>query len=412
MGGDVSGLPTLESLNVKGKTVLVRTDLNVPMEGSRITDDTRIRGLIPTIEVLQKHGANKIVLMSHFDRPQGKYEPSMSLAPLVDALSVALGQEVHFGVDCVSSAAKDAVSNLPHGGILLLENLRFHAEEEAGDDEFAKQLASLGDVYVNDAFSCSHRAHASITGIPKHLPAAAGKLLQREVEMLTALFSNAKKPLVAVIGGSKISTKLDLLNNLVARVDALIIGGAMANTFLFAQGYDVGKSICEKNMAATAKAILANAKDKKCEIVLPVDLVVTEKFQLGARCMVVPVDRIPTTHTATDVGPASVARFAAVLATAQTVVWNGPIGAFETSPFDCSTVGIARSIASYTRLKQCQSIAGGGDTLSAIAHAGVNQEFTYLSTAGGAFLEWLEGKSLPGIAILDKQLNPMLTSAG
>ncbi len=388
----------------------MRTDLNVPMEGSRVVDDTRLRGLVPTIQALQQRGA-RIVLLSHFDRPKGKYEPSMSLAPLVDALAALLQQEVQFGVDCVGPSAKDAVGGLPERGVLLLENLRFHGAEEAGDDTFARALASLGDCYVNDAFSCSHRAHASITGIPAYLPSAAGMLLQREVEMLTALFSHAETPLVAAIGGSKISTKLALIDNLMARVDALIVGGAMANTFLLAQGYDVGKSICEKDMRSTAAGILARAREHACEIVLPVDLVVTEKFQRGAACMVVPVSHIPPTHTATDVGPASVARFSTVLERARTVVWNGPIGAFEVSPFDCSTVSFARSIAAVTRAGQCRSIAGGGDTLAAITHAGVSQEFSYLSTAGGAFLEWLEGKVLPGIAALTKRFNPILTSA-
>jgi phosphoglycerate kinase len=390
----------LEDLDVAQKTVLLRTDLNVPMQGGRITDDTRIVRLLPTLNYLLKK-KSRIVLLSHFDRPGGKFVPSMSLAPLVDALSKALGgKEVLFGVDCIGPAARTAVDKLKAGEILLLENLRFHPEEEKGDTRFAKELSSLGDVFINDAFSCSHRAHASITGLAQYLPVAAGRLMQEELEVLDSVMTNAKKPLGAIVGGSKVSTKLDLLENLTKTMDVLIIGGAMANTFLLAQGHDVGKSICEPSMKATAKRILKTAQEQNCKIVLPADLVVVEKFAEHSPCRVVGVDAIPATHTAVDIGPYSLQLYREALEACKTVVWNGPVGAFETSPFDASTVTLARIVGKLTGEKKLRSIAGGGDTVAALAHSGMSDSFTYLSTAGGAFLEWMEGKTLPGVAAL------------
>jgi phosphoglycerate kinase len=394
--------PRLEDLSVTNKTVLVRVDINVPMQGGKVTDNSRIRRIAPTVNYLLKKKA-KVVLLSHFDRPGGKFVPSMSLAPLVDAVSEVLGgREVKFGVDCIGPAAQEAVKKLKSGEIVMLENLRFHPEEEKGDARFARELASLGDMYVNEAFSASHRAHASITGIAEHLPIAAGRLLEEEVAMLGSIFSGAKKPIAAVIGGSKISTKLQLLNNLIKTMDVLIIGGAMANTFLYAQGHSIGKSKCEKEMKATALTILKNAQKRGCRIVLPSDLIVTYKFMSHAECEVVGVDDIPAEAMAADIGPASVQLFAEELARCKTVVWNGPVGAFETSPFDASNTSLARAIAHLTARKQIRSIAGGGDTVAALSHAGLIKSFSYISTAGGAFLEWLEGKSLPGVAVLLK----------
>lgn len=389
----------LEDVNVSGKTVLVRTDLNVPMQGGLVTDDTRIRRLLPTLEYLLSKKA-RIVLLSHFDRPGGKFVPDMSLAPLVDTLKSIMGRDIKFGVDCVGAAAEDAVAKLGKGEILLLENLRFHAGEESGNAAFARELASLGDVFVNDAFSASHRAHASITGIPKHLPTVAGRLMEQELDVLSGMFSGAQKPLGAIIGGSKVSTKLDLLGNLIKTVDVLAIGGAMANTFLCALGHEVGKSICEPKMTKTALSILKAAKKHGCEIVLPTDLVVAPRFEPNAECQIVAVDAIPKDYTAVDVGPDSVSTYFAALENCKTVLWNGPVGAFETSPYDASTVQLARFIAKATRQGWMQSVAGGGDTVAALSHAGVGHCFTYLSTAGGAFLEWLEGKELPGVAAL------------
>jgi len=393
-------LSRLEDVDVAGKTILLRTDLNVPMQGGKVTDNTRIMRLLPTLNYLIKKKC-RIVLLSHFDRPGGKFVPSMSLAPLVDAVSEALGgKPVKFGVDCIGPAARDAVAKLKAGEVLLLENLRFHAEEEKGDKHFAHELASLGDVYINDAFSASHRAHASISAITQFLPSAAGRLMQEEVEVLTGIFSNPKKPMGAIIGGSKVSTKLALLENLTRTMDVLVIGGAMANTFLLAQGINVGKSICEPTMKATARRILKDAAKKGCTIVLPVDLVVVPRFSANAPCTVVDIGDIPATHTAVDVGPYSLQVYREALQTCKTVVWNGPVGAFETSPFDASTVNLARIVGKLTGQKKLRSIAGGGDTVAALTHAGMAESFSYLSTAGGAFLEWLEGKSLPGVVAL------------
>ncbi|MEZ5691941.1 MAG: phosphoglycerate kinase [Rickettsiales bacterium] len=396
----MKGLRRLEDVSLKEKTVLVRVDINVPMQGGKVTDNTRIVRLKPTIDYLLKQKC-KIVLLSHFDRPKGKFVPSMSLAPLVDALSEAFfGKDVKFGVDCVGSAAKEAVSNLSNGDILLLENLRFHPQEESGDDEFARELASLGDVFVNEAFSCSHRAHASMVGIPKFLLTVAGRLMQEELEVLDSVFSNAEKPVAAIIGGSKVSTKLELLENLSRKMDKILIGGAMANVFINALGYDVGKSLCEAGMKKPALSILDNTRKNNCKIILPVDLMVAKKFAPLAVNKVARIESIPKEWTAVDIGPESVRLFVDELAECKTIIWNGPVGAFETSPFDVSTFSIARSVASFTESGNSRAVAGGGDTVAALTHCGVIGSLSYVSTAGGAFLEWLEGKVLPGVAAL------------
>lgn len=394
---------TLDTVDVANKTVLLRVDLNVPMHAGKVTDGTRIERVLPTIELLRKKNA-RVVLLSHFGRPKGKYEPTMSLAPLVDALSEYIsGADVRFGVDCVGNDAKANIEATPFGGVILLENLRFHWQEEAGDDAFARDMAALGDIYVNDAFSCSHRAHASISGLPKYLPTYVGLAMQQEIEVLTEMFTAPDRPLVAVVGGSKVSTKLALLENLVEKVDKIIIGGAMANTFLYAQGYAVGDSLCEADMKDIALGIVKRAKACGCEILLPVDMVVTKEFAKQAPCQIVPAHAIPAGMMALDVGPQTVFAWAQEIAGSKTLVWNGPVGAFETSPFDVSTSQLARVVAAATQSGQIKSVAGGGDTVSALNHAGVSDTFSYLSTAGGAFLEWLEGKVLPGVEALSQK---------
>ncbi len=403
--------PRLEDINVTNKTVLVRTDLNVPMSGGKVTDNTRILRLLPTLNYLIKKKA-RIVLLSHFERPGGKFVPSMSLAPLVDPLSAALGgKDVKFGVDCVGPAAHEAVKKLKSGEVLLLENLRFHAEEEKGSAHFARELASLGDVFVNDAFSCSHRAHASITGIADYLPIAAGRLMEQEVGVLTSIFESAEHPIAAIVGGSKVSSKLELLDNLTKTMDVLIIGGAMANTFLHAQGHKVGESLHESGMKAVALRILKNAEKHGCEVLLPVDVVAAFEFKAQARCRIVDVDAIPAHAMAVDIGPDTVELFSQALAGCKTVVWNGPPGAFETSPFDAGSIALARIVAKLTARKKLVSIAGGGDTVASLSHAGLTDAFSYISTAGGAFLEWLEGKKLPGVAALMKAHKPARRAA-
>ena len=398
----MSQLPTLESLDVTGKTVLVRLDLNVPMQAGRVTDATRITRVVPTLQYLMERDA-KVVILSHLGRPKGKFDPSQSLAPLVDKLSAALwDRPVRFSPDCVGSAARLAVEGAHPGDVVLMENLRFHAEEEGNDAEFAKTIASLGDCYVNDAFSCSHRAHASIVGLNPYMPASAGRLMQEEVSALEGL-SDPARPMTAIVGGSKVSTKLALLGNLMAKVDNLVIGGAMANTFLAAQGINVGASLCETEMAQTARDILAAAEASGCRIILPVDVVVAKRFKAHAENIVCDVNSIPTDGMVLDIGPRSLLALQDVISTSRTLVWNGPVGAFETAPFDATTVQIARMVAAASGAGTLHSVAGGGDTVAALAHAGVSQQLSYLSTAGGAFLEWLEGKTLPGIAALMQQ---------
>ena len=392
---------SIDDLDVAGKRVLLRGDLNVPMRGSVVTDTMRIDRLVPTITDLAARGAS-VVVMSHFGRPKGARDPSMSLAPLVAPLSAALGgKPVVFAEDCIGPAAEAVVAALGPGEVALLENLRFHAGEEANDPDFAAALAALGDVYVNDAFSAAHRAHASTEAIARLLPAAAGRLMQAELSALADALGSPARPVAAIVGGAKVSTKLDLLGNLVGKVDVLVIGGAMANTFLHALGTDVGASLCETEMAGTAREILAQADTAGCEIALPSDVVVAEKFEAGAPGETVPVAAVPTGTMILDLGPATARALSARLAQCRTLVWNGPLGAFEIPPFDAATNTVAQAAAALTKSGALLSVAGGGDTVAALAHAGVLDDFTYVSTAGGAFLEWLEGKILPGVAALE-----------
>lgn len=396
--------PTLESIDVTGKTVLVRLDLNVPMHAGRVTDATRITRIVPTLQYLMERHA-KVVILSHLGRPKG-FDPALSLAPLVDALSAVMwDRPVRFSPDCVGNSARLAVEGAGEGDVVLMENLRFHAAEEANDPEFGKAMAALGDVYVNDAFSCSHRAHASIVGLNPYLPSVAGRLMEEEVNAISGVIANPARPLSAIVGGSKVSTKLELLSNLITKVDHLIIGGAMANTFLAAQGLSVGESLFEANMTKTAREILAGAEKAGCKIVLPVDAVVAKRFKAHAVSVVCDVASIPSDSMILDIGPDSLLAIREVIRASKTLVWNGPVGAFETAPFDASTVQIARMVASATRAGNLHSVAGGGDTGAALAHAGLAEGLSYLSTAGGAFLEWLEGKDLPGIAALMAQGN-------
>jgi phosphoglycerate kinase len=391
---------TLDDLDVSAKRVLLRADLNVPMQDGRVSDATRIERLAPTItELIAKRA--KIVVMSHFGRPKGGPDPAFSLRPLVAPLGAGLGNRpVAFAEDCIGPAAQRVVDRLEEGGVALLENLRFHPGEEANDPGFARQLAALGDVYVNDAFSAAHRAHASTAALAHLLPSAAGRLMQAELEALSRALDAPERPLAALVGGAKVSTKLDLLNFLIAKVDVLIIGGAMANTLLFAQGVAVGKSLCERELAATARGILDKAAQAKCSLVLPIDAVVAREFKAHAASATVAIDRIPADAMMLDVGPATIAAIDGHLAACRTLVWNGPLGAFETPPFDAGTVAVARDVAALTAAGKLLSVAGGGDTVSALAHAGVSDRLSYVSTAGGAFLEWLEGRELPGVAAL------------
>jgi phosphoglycerate kinase len=390
---------TIDALPAKGQRVLLRADLNVPVKDGRITDSTRIERLCPTIAELAHKGA-RVVVLSHFDRPKGKRVPEMSLKPMQEALAAALNRPVAWCDDCVGEAAEAAVAALPDGGVLLLENTRFHPGEEKNDPTMAAALAKLGDAFVNDAFSAAHRAHASTEGVARLLPAYAGRLMEAELKALDAALGNPARPVVAIVGGAKVSTKLQLLGNLCSKVDVLVIGGAMANTFLAAQGHGMGKSLQEAEMHATARQIMEQAKAAHCEILLPVDLVVAEEFRANPPTRTVGVDRVPANMMALDVGPQSAAALEARLRTASTLVWNGPLGAFETAPFDAATVAAAQTVAALTQSGALKSIAGGGDTVAALRHAGVLERMSYVSTAGGAFLEWLEGKELPGVAAL------------
>jgi phosphoglycerate kinase len=390
---------TLDDIDPKGKRVLLRADLNVPMKDGKVGDATRIERLAPTIRELADRGA-RVVVMSHFGRPKGKPEAAYSLRPLVAPLAEAIGRPVAFAEDCIGPAAERAVKALEPGGVALLENLRFHAEEEKNDPGFAKQLAALGDLYVDDAFSAAHRAHASTEALARLLPAAAGRLMQAELDALGAALETPTRPVAALIGGAKVSTKLDLLTFISGKVDVLIIGGAMANTLLFAQGVAVGKSLCERDMADTARRIIDRAKQAKCDLVLPVDGVVARQLKAGAPSDTVAIDRVPPDAMILDIGPRTVQAIAERLAQCKTLVWNGPVGAFETAPFDAGTTALAKRVAALTREGKLLSVAGGGDTVAALAHAGVVDELSYVSTAGGAFLEWLEGRTLPGVAAL------------
>jgi phosphoglycerate kinase len=391
---------TLDGLAVAGKRVLLRVDLNVPVRDGRITDLTRIERVLPTITELSGRGG-RVIVCSHFDRPKGKVVPSMSLRPVAAAMAQVLGRPVAFSDDCIGPAAQSAVAALHDGDIVVLENTRFHKGEEANDPDFSASLASLADLYVNDAFSSAHRAHASTEGVAHLLPGYAGRLMQAEVAALDKALGHPVRPVAAIVGGAKVSSKLELLGNLVGRVDVLVIGGAMANTFLAAQGLAVGRSLQEAEMHQTARDILARAKETRCDVVLPIDAVTAEKFEANARTKTVPVSAIPADAMMLDVGPDTVAALVERLPSLRTLVWNGPLGAFETPPFDAATVALAKAVADATDGGKLTSVAGGGDTVSALHHAGVAERMTYVSTAGGAFLEWLEGKTLPGVAALE-----------
>ncbi len=390
---------TLDGLAVRGRRVLLRADLNVPLRDGQITDLTRLERLTPTIRELADGGA-RVIVVSHFDRPKGRRVPEMSLGPVRVALEQVLGHPVHFAEDCVGEVAERAVASLRDGEVLVLENTRYHPGEELNDPELSRALASHADIYVNDAFSAAHRAHASTEGVARHLPAHAGRLMQAELEALTMALENPERPVMAIVGGAKISTKLDLLGNIIGRVQVLVIGGAMANTFLAAQGIGVGRSLQETEMHETARAILARARETGCEIVLPTDAVTATEFKAGAATRTVPVGAVPADAMILDAGPETVGALVARLPAIRTVVWNGPLGAFEIPPFDAATNALARAVAEATRAGTLRSVAGGGDTVSALRRAGVVDELSYVSTAGGAFLEWLEGKTLPGIRAL------------
>ncbi|TNC73391.1 phosphoglycerate kinase [Rubellimicrobium roseum] len=390
---------SVEQMDLRGKRVLTRVDLNVPVENGQVTDTTRIDRIVPTIRAILA-GGGKPILLAHFGRPKGKVDPSQSLRLVGPALKEALGQPVFFAPDCVGPQAEAAVAALQDGEVLLLENTRFHPEEEKNDPAFAAAMARLGDVYCNDAFSAAHRAHASTEGLARLLPSCAGLLMAEELSALDRALGNPQRPVVAIVGGSKVSTKLDLLNNLVTKVDHLVIGGAMANTFLHAQGYPVGHSLHEPDLAETARAILTAAERAGCEIVLPRDVVVAKELAPGATESFVSPHECPDDMMILDVGPQTVSYVDTVLRGARTLIWNGPVGAFETPPFDAGTHAIARKAADLTQAGGLVSVAGGGDTVAALNDTGVAGHFTYVSSAGGAFLEWMEGKVLPGVAAL------------
>ena len=388
-----------DAADLSGQTALVRVDFNVPMEDGKVTDDTRLKAALPTIHRLREAGA-KVVLLAHFDRPKGERVPSMSLRPVVEPLEFLLHGPVRFADDCVGDEAKAAVADLDAGGVLLLENVRFHKGEEKNDPAFAAQLAALGDLYVNDAFSAAHRAHASTEGLARLLPAYAGEAMKRELQALDAALGAPQKPVIGIVGGAKVSTKLDLLKNLVAKLDYLAIGGGMANTFLFAQGVDVGGSLCEKDLAPTALEIIEEARRKGCELLLPVDVVVAKGVKPGIESGVRALDRIADDDLILDAGPETVARLARAMDLSKTLIWNGPLGVFEVPPFDKATVAAAKHAAELAKAGKLVAVAGGGDTVAALNHAGTADDMTFVSTAGGAFLEWMEGKVLPGVEAL------------
>ena len=392
---------SIRTLDLKSKTILLRADLNVPKQGNTVSDTTRIDRLKPTIEFLRNAGA-KVLILSHFGRPDGDNNPEMSLAFLAPVLEKQWNTPIQFCQSCIGETAKDAANNAKNGDVILLENVRFHKEEKNNDPDFAKQLASLGDLYVNDAFSTSHRAHASTEGITKFIPSAAGLLMEEELTALGNALDTPKRPVLAVTGGSKISTKLSVLENLIEKVDYLVLGGGMANTFLYANGHDLGKSLCEKDMIDTARAIMTKAKTVGCEIILPKDVVVVKELKENAEHKTVPITDIPPDHMAIDIGKESIAHLTEKISASNTIVWNGPMGVFEIKPFDTGTNAIAKIVAEQTTNGECISVAGGGDTVAALENAHAANDFTYISTAGGAFLEWLEGKDLPGVKALQK----------
>jgi len=391
---------SLDQADLSQKRALVRVDFNVPMQDGAVSDDTRLRAALPTIEKLRSGGA-KVILLAHFDRPKGKRVASMSIAPIAGPLSALIGAPVAFSDDCIGQEAETAVAAMKAGDVLLLENLRYHSGEEANDPAFAKALARLGDLYVNDAFSAAHRAHASTEGLARLIPAYAGEAMRRELNALDKALGKPERPVLGIVGGSKVSTKLDLLKNLVTRLDRLAIGGGMANTFLFAQGWDVGASYCEKDLADTAREIMSLAAASGCELLLPIDIVVAEKMEPGAPARTRALGAIESDERILDAGPQSVARLLAAMEASKTLIWNGPLGVFEMSPFDRATIAAAKAAARLTQSGALVAVAGGGDTVSALNHAGVAADLTFVSTAGGAFLEWMEGKTLPGVAALE-----------
>jgi phosphoglycerate kinase len=397
-----SPFPTLDDAVVDGKRVLVRVDLNVPMENGKISDATRIERILPNIKEISEKGG-RVVLLSHLGRPKNGPEPKTSLKAVAVELERQLGHMVSFASNCVGDVAKSAVNALDDGDILLLENTRFHKGETANDPAFVGALAELGDIYVNDAFSTAHRAHASSEGLAHKLPAYAGRSMQRELEMLTSMLAHPKRPLAAIVGGAKVSTKLELLGNLARRVEYLFIGGGMANTFLAASGKKIGKSLCELELAEVARKILADAEAGECQLVLPVDAMVATKLEPNAEAHAVDIDAVGDNDMILDIGPRTISKVVGILASSRTLVWNGPVGAFEVPPFHTGTVAIAKVAAQLTKVEALETIAGGGDTIAALNQAGTYSDFTYVSTAGGAFLEWLEGKTLPGVEALRNQ---------
>lgn len=393
---------TIDDLDLEGKVVLVRVDVNVPVEAGQVTDSTRIDKIVPTIKDIQAKGGIP-VLLAHFDRPKGQRVEAMSLRVVLPTLEAALGQPVKFSDEAIGGPAKRAVADLSRGDILLLENTRFYPGEESNDATFAASLAALGQAYVNDAFSAAHRAHASTEGIAKLLPSAAGRLMEAELKALDAALGTPERPVVAVVGGAKVSTKLELLGNLIQKVDHLVIGGGMANTFMVARGIEVGKSLAERDMTDIANDIMAKAESAGCTIHLPQDIVVAREFRANAPSETLPAAACPADAMILDAGPETVAAVRAVFESCRTLIWNGPLGAFEIAPFDAATNAAAQEAARLTRDGKLVSVAGGGDTVAALNKAGVAQDFTFISTAGGAFLEWMEGKTLPGVAVLAKR---------
>ncbi len=392
---------SVQSLDIKNKTILLRADLNVPKQGNSVSDTTRIDRLKPTIDYLRKQGA-KTLILSHFGRPEGEQNPEMSLAFLAPVLEKQWQTPVSFSPQCIGEMAQSIAQNTKEGDVVLLENVRFHKGEKSNCPDFAKELASLGDIYVNDAFSASHRAHASTEGIAQHLPAAAGLLMEEELTALQNALETPKRPVMAVAGGSKISTKLGVLKNLIEKVDYLVLGGGMANTFLYAKDISLGRSLCEKEMADTAREILAKAEKIGCQIILPKDVVAVTELKENAPHQTVDVQNIPDDHMAIDIGAQSIEYLEEIVKKCETVVWNGPMGVFEIKPFDNGTNKVAECVANKTQNGTCISVAGGGDTVAALENANAADEFSYISTAGGAFLEWLEGKELPGVVALQQ----------
>ncbi len=393
-------MKSIEDVDVEGKRVMVRADLNVPMKDGVVTDATRIERFLPTVKNLTERGA-KVIILSHFGRPKGQVEPSFSLYPVTKDLATRLKHNIVFAENAIGNPAKNAVARLKNGDVAMFENVRFHPGEEADDEEFAEQLAANADIYCNDAFSCSHRAHASTHGLAKKLPAYAGLSMKKELDALNMALSDPERPVAAVVGGAKVSTKIPVLTNLAKRVDLLIIGGGMANTFLHAQGVKVGKSLCEPDFASTVKEITEEAEKSGCRILLPIDVVVAEEFAENAPNQVYELDQVPENGMILDCGPKSVAMLKEELNKCKTVLWNGPLGAFEVKPFGEATFALAQEAARLTKEGKLVSVAGGGDTVAALNAAGVSDDFTYVSTAGGAFLEWLEGRELPGVAALE-----------